>query len=417
MIVLWVVALLLAAASAYVVGARGQKQRDQQSVRKALGDLLDSASAPLAVQPSSPLLPTGDFAAQRPFGVRTFDDQLGALAALIGEGRAELEGMRTERETRLKETEQEQRRVNQRLRRRAKEAIDDTGEVINERLRDVVSQVGAAREAATATHHRVAETAAAAGSMVRRARSADEAAAALNASLRQVAGIAGVISEIASQTRMLALNATIEAARAGAAGEGFAVVADEVKSLADTTASSTEQITATIGTLEADIAQMSGTLSAIVQEVADIESAMGTLSGIADDQHQIVERLNSTVDATMASIQDLSEVAERLERRRHDRIATTGPVTVRVPGRPDQPGTLIDVSTDGIGCLLPATTPVAVGDRVTATLQLAGGSCTVNAQVVRRSPRPDGAELGMQLIDVEPDAQARIAAQVNSAFD
>ncbi|MFI5892017.1 methyl-accepting chemotaxis protein [Actinoplanes sp. NPDC051513] len=53
--------------------------------------------------------------------------------------------------------------------------------------------------------------------MVRRARSADEAVTALNDSLHQVAGIAGVISEIASQTRMLALNATIEAARAGAA--------------------------------------------------------------------------------------------------------------------------------------------------------------------------------------------------------
>ncbi|XVV17298.1 methyl-accepting chemotaxis protein [Actinoplanes sp. CA-131856] len=417
MTVLWIAALLLAAASAYVVGARRQRRRALRAVRDSLGDLLDSASAPLAVQPSSPGLPTGDFAAQRPFGALEFGDQLAALAALIDEGRAELEGMRTERETRLRETEQEQRRVNHRLRRRAKEAIDDTGTIINERLRDVVSQVGAARDAATATHDRVTETASAAGSMVRRARSADEAATTLNESLRQVAGIAGVISEIASQTRMLALNATIEAARAGAAGEGFAVVADEVKSLADTTASSTEQITATIATLEADIAQMGGTLSAIVQEVADIEAAMGALSGIADDQHQIVERLNATVDATMASIQDLSEVAERLERRRHDRVATTGPVVLRVPGRPDQPGTLIDVSTEGVGCLLAANTPLSVGDRVEATLQLPSGSCTVNAQVVRRSARPDGAEVGMQLIEAGSDAQSRIEAEINAAFE
>ncbi|SNY45890.1 methyl-accepting chemotaxis protein [Paractinoplanes atraurantiacus] len=395
--VLWIAALLLAAALGYVAGCRRQKQRDLRAVRASLGDLLDSASAPLAVQPSSPGLPTGDFAAQRPFGVLEFEDQLAALAALVDEGRAELEVMRTERETRLRETEQEQRRVNQRLRRRAKEAIDDTGKVVNERLRDVVTQVGAAREAATATHSRVSETSAAAHSMVRRARSADEAATALNESLRQVAGIASVISEIASQTRMLALNATIEAARAGAAGEGFAVVADEVKSLADTTASSTEQITATIATLEADITQMGGTLGAIVQEVADIESAMGTLSGIADDQHEIVERLNATVDATMASIQDLSEVADRLERRRHDRVAATGPVVVRVPGRPGQPGTLIDLSEEGVGCLLAADAPVAVGDRVEATLHLPAGPRTVNAQVVRRLVRPDGAEVGLEL--------------------
>jgi hypothetical protein len=95
-----------------------------------------------------------------------------------------------------------------------------------------------------ATHERVAVSSAAADAMVRRAHSADEAATALNESLHQVAGIANVISEIASQTRMLALNATIEAARAGDAGKGFAVVAGEVKNLANTTASSTEQIRA-----------------------------------------------------------------------------------------------------------------------------------------------------------------------------
>ncbi|MBL7257931.1 PilZ domain-containing protein [Actinoplanes sp. LDG1-01] len=252
--------------------------------------------------------------------------------------------------------------------------------------------------------------------MVRRARSADEAATKLNASLHQVAGIAGVIGEIASQTRMLALNATIEAARAGAAGKGFAVVADEVKKLADTTAESTEQIAATVAALEADVAEMGGTLSAIVGGIGEIEEAMGLLGGIADDQHQIVERLNSTVGATMEQIQDLSEVADRLERRRNERMAAAGPLTVRVAGRSPATGQLVDLSSDGLGCLLPLNAAVSVGDKVTATVTLAGATFEVTGDVVRRADRSDGRELGMRLTSVEPSAQRQIEAYVTSAL-
>jgi methyl-accepting chemotaxis protein len=54
----------------------------------------------------------------------------------------------------------------------------------------------------------------------------------VNASVKNVAGLADDISQIAGQINMLALNAAIEAARAGEAGRGFAVVADAVKQLA-----------------------------------------------------------------------------------------------------------------------------------------------------------------------------------------
>ncbi|MGX6606809.1 methyl-accepting chemotaxis protein [Micromonosporaceae bacterium Da 78-11] len=344
--------------------------------------------------------------------------RLVGLSAQLSAHQAEIDRMRLDREEQIRAAETEQRQVNHRLRRRAKEAIDDTGAVIGERLRDVVTQVGAAREAADATHERVSATSEAAGAMVRRARSADEAATALNDSLRQVAGVANVISEIASQTRMLALNATIEAARAGDAGKGFAVVADEVKNLADTTASSTEEIARTIAALEADVAQMGQTLAAIVQDVGEIEAAMGLLDGIADEQHQIVQRLDHTVDATMAQIQDLSEVAERLERRRADRLAASGTVTLRATsGAGPIAGRLTDLSDGGFGCTVAIGTPIRVGDAVQADLDLDGTACTVTADVVRRKDRDDAVELGMRLTDVSADARRRIESHLAAPGD
>jgi methyl-accepting chemotaxis protein len=387
----WLVVAAAAAVTAYALGARRQRGRD---ARRLAADI--AAAFPR------------DFT-----GERTIAGMSGLLTARA----AEIEQMHADREERLRAAEQEQRQVNGRLRRRAKEAIDDTGAVIGERLRDVVEQVGAARQAATATHERVARTSEAAATMVRRARSADEAATALNESLHQVAGIAGVISEIASQTRMLALNATIEAARAGAAGKGFAVVADEVKSLADTTAESTDKIAATIAALEADVQQMGGTLTAIVQDVGEIEQAMGLLDGIADDQHQIVERLNVTVDATMTQIADLSEVADRLDRRRADRLAASGEIQLRVPTRAGQvTGRLIDLSNGGIGLTVPSRTPIRVGEQARAELTVDGVPIHASVQVVRRRERGDEAELGLAVTDLPTEAKRQIEGHLNRAL-
>jgi methyl-accepting chemotaxis protein len=66
----------------------------------------------------------------------------------------------------------------------------------------------------------------------------------------QIATIARLVGELASETNMLALNAAVEAARAGEHGAGFAVVASEIRKLADQTKQSAEHTNAIVGEIQ-----------------------------------------------------------------------------------------------------------------------------------------------------------------------
>jgi methyl-accepting chemotaxis protein len=98
---------------------------------------------------------------------------------------------------------------------------------------------------------------------------------------QKIGDVVALIQDIAEQTNLLALNTSIEAARAGEMGKGFAVVATEVKSLANQTASATEEISNQIREIQdstkdavAAIEQIAGTMTEVTQYTTSIASAV-----------------------------------------------------------------------------------------------------------------------------------------------
>ncbi|MCP1356072.1 methyl-accepting chemotaxis protein [Aneurinibacillus migulanus] len=116
--------------------------------------------------------------------------------------------------------------------------------------------------------------------------------------LSTVGKVINLIKQVADQTNLLALNAAIEAARAGDAGRGFAVVADEVRKLASSTRDNVEEISK-------NLMEMSGTIEEIVKEVKNLDS-------LAQQQAAATEQISASMASLEENSRKVAEVSESL---------------------------------------------------------------------------------------------------------
>lgn len=162
-----------------------------------------------------------------------------------------------------------------------------------------VQAVAAAAEELAASIEEISQQVSRTNTIVNEATSAanvtNDKVAGLAEAARKIGDVISLIQDIAEQTNLLALNTSIEAARAGEAGKGFAVVASEVKSLANQTATATEEISAQIANIQNSTEDAVGAIEDIAKTMAEVNTYTASIASAVEEQGSATAEISQSV--------------------------------------------------------------------------------------------------------------------------
>ena len=184
------------------------------------------------------------------------------------------------------------------------DALTGTMRAVGDHARDIAALAAELGEAA----HRIEANVQAQTRLLERARTSatDNAPmmAALAGSVRTVAQISTLISDIAGRSRQLGLNARIEAARTGDAGNGFAAVARAMTDLAVQTREATHDIGARTDAISGHVEAACAMIEHGMEIVRLEEQMIGGIADTTERQRSTAEHVVTLTSETVTRMDD-----------------------------------------------------------------------------------------------------------------
>ena len=137
--------------------------------------------------------------------------------------------------------------------------------------------------------------------------SAAQTAQHLEVNSEEIVKIIDTINAISERTNLLALNASIEAARAGEHGKGFTIVANEIRKLAESTTSSTKEISHRVNAIKTQSKETSSAMKNIIDTVSGQSDSIDVAGRVLSNINSVISNIADSLMKVDAAVKKVFE--------------------------------------------------------------------------------------------------------------